>query len=106
MNAVAQAELAYLLVCHVLLCLTVYETESLAIAALDVERHGSLRNHVLAQELLQDVRSIVVLAIVDKLIRLATYHDSRVCSISNFSGTQKAGIPAILLFDACCILRL
>ena len=106
MNAVAQAELADLLVLDVLLALTVDESETLAIAALDVERHGSLRYHVLAQELLQEVWSVVVFAIVDELIVLATYHDSRICSISNLSGTKETGILAILLLDACSILSL
>lgn len=67
-NAVAQAELADLLVCHVLLGLPVDESETLAIAALDVERHSPLRNHVLAKELLQEIRNVVIISIVDILV--------------------------------------
>ena len=67
-NAVAQAELAYFLVCHVLLGLPVYEAETLSIAALHVERHGALRYHVLAKELLQEIWNVVIISIVDILV--------------------------------------
>lgn len=67
-NAVAQAELADLLVCHVLLRLSVDESETLPITALDIERHCSLRNHVLAKELLQEIRNAVIISIVDILV--------------------------------------
>ena len=70
-DGVLQAEVAYLAVGCVLLGLPVHEAHALAVAALDVESHGSLRHHVAAQQLLQGVWHVVVIAIVDILEELA-----------------------------------
>ena len=70
-DGVFQAEVAYLAVGCVLLGLPVHEAHALAVAALNVESHGSLRHHVAAQQLLQGVRHVVVIAIVHILEELA-----------------------------------
>ena len=70
-DGVLQAEVADLCVSGVLLGLPVHEAHSLAVAALHVERHGTLRHHVAAQQLLQDVWHVVVIAIVHILEELA-----------------------------------
>ena len=70
-DGVLQAEVADLCVGGVLLGLPVHEAHALAVAALHIERHGTLRHHVAAQQLLQDVWHVVVIAIVHILEELA-----------------------------------
>ena len=70
-DGVLQAEVADFCVGGVLLGLPVHEAHALAVAALDVENHGSLRHHVSAQQLLQGVWHVVVIAIVHILEELA-----------------------------------
>ena len=70
-DGVLQAEVADLCVGGVLLGLPVHEAHTLAVAALHVESHGTLRHHVAAQQLLQDVWHVVVIAIVHILEELA-----------------------------------
>lgn len=99
-DGVLQAEVADLCVGGVLLGLPIHEAHTLPVAALDIERHGSLRHHISAQQLLQGVWHVVVIAIVNILVELTalSLQDAR-GGVAHLSGTQETGIPPILLLD-------